>query len=59
MTAHISPAKEMWERAGFPNYPRYEYVPVPKEVTRMLKRKHKDYILISYYWTDDKGTCNG
>ena len=55
MAASISHDKEMWERAGFPNYPRYEYVPLPKEVTRMLKRKYKDYVLMFYYWTDDKG----
>lgn len=55
MTAHISPDKEMWEKAGFLNYPRYEYVPLPKEVARILKRKHKDFVLMSYYWTDDKG----
>lgn len=55
MTAHISPDKEMWERAGFPNYPRYEYVPLPKEVARMLKRKYKDFVLMSYNWTDEKG----
>lgn len=53
--AQTSPDKEMWERAGFPNYPRYEYVPLPKEVARVLKRKYKDYVLMSYYWTDDKG----
>lgn len=53
--AQTSPDKEMWERAGFPNYPRYEYVPLPKEVVRVLKRKYKDYVLMSYYWTDDKG----
>ena len=22
----------------------------------MLRRKHKDFVLISYYWTDDKGS---
>ena len=55
MTAHISPDKEMWERAGFSNYPRYEYIPLPKEVARMLKRKYKDFVLMSYNWTDEKG----
>lgn len=55
MTAHISPDKEMWESVGFSKNPRYEYVPLPKEVTRMLKRKYKDFVLMSYYWTDEKG----
>ena len=56
MAEKISPDKKMWERAGFPNYPRYEYVPLPKVVARMLRRKHKDFVLMSYYWTDDKGS---
>ena len=55
MAAQASPDKEMWEMAGFPNHPRYEYVPLPNEVTRMLKRKYKDFVLMSYYWTDDNG----
>ena len=55
MVAPASSDKEMWEMAGFPNHPRYEYVPLPKEVTRMLKRKYKDFVLMSYYWTDDNG----
>ena len=55
MAVQTSPDKEMWERAGFPNYPRYEYVPVPKEVARILKRKYKEFVLMSYYWTDEKG----
>ena len=36
MVAPASSDKEMWEMAGFPNHPRYEYVPLPNEVTRML-----------------------
>jgi len=56
MAKQIRPDKEMWERVGFSKTPRYEYVPLPKEVTRMLKRKHKDYVLMSYYWTDEKGS---
>ena len=55
MAAQASSDKEMWEMAGFPNYPRYEYVSLPNEVTRMLKRKYKDFVLMSYYWTDDNG----
>lgn len=55
MIAQNSPDKELWERAGFPNYPQYEYVSVPKEVTRILKRKYKDFVLMSYYKTDEKG----
>ena len=55
MVKQIRPDKEMWEKAGFPNYPLYEYVPLPNEVTRMLKRKYMDFVLMSYYRNDEKG----
>ena len=55
MATRINPDKELWERAGFPNFPRYEYVSVPKEVARILKRKYKDFVLMTYYCTDDRG----
>ena len=55
MATKTNPDKEMWEKAGFPNYPKYEYVPLPKEVSRMLKRKYTDFVLMYYYCKNEKG----
>ena len=45
----IKPDKELWDKVGF-NSEKYEYVPLPSEVTKILKRKKGDDVLLSYYY---------
>lgn len=45
----IHPDKELWDKVGF-NSEKYEYVKLPACVTKWLKRKVDNDILLSYYY---------
>ena len=47
----IKPDKELWDKVGF-NTEKYEYVSLPSEVSKILKRKKGNDVLLSYYYYD-------
>jgi len=48
----IHPDRELWDKVGF-NSEKYEYVKLPACVTKWLKRKVDNDILLSYYYYDN------
>jgi hypothetical protein len=48
----IKPDKELWDKVGF-NTEKYEYVSLPSEVSKIIKRKKGNNVLLSYYYYDN------
>ena len=49
MSRIIHPDEEIWYKAGFDKSDKYERIPIPTEVTKFLKRKVGDCVLLCHY----------
>ena len=53
----MNPDKELWDKVGFSD--KYEYIPIPVAVAKILKRKVKDGYgekILLCHWYQDKPT---
>lgn len=49
MNKVVHPDEELWYKAGFDKNDKYERIPIPTSVTKILKRKVDDCILLCHY----------
>lgn len=47
------PDKELWDRINF-DPERYEYIPIPDEVARIIVRKKGDRVLLAHFCITEK-----